>query len=309
MAAHGALVPTLAAVADKQIWYTGSAVDKELHEHGLVFSRIRERAIAGGPSARRLAYFEWSAPFESPADVPAEALGDVEVWRQANPAFGIRIDEDAVEGELDALDGRSFAVERLGVGDYPDTSGTGSSRIDLEAVAELVDERSEALDPVVLAFDVSPDRQGTIVAAGRRADRLLHGEEIESRPGTKWIAPRLVELVDEHEVEAIVVDAYGPAANVVAQALDLGVQLEVLDATGHAEACSAFEDLTRERAYRGRSVGGVLAALRGAKSKELGDRWAWSRKASTGNVAPLVAFTFAVARARLLPDDDEVGIW
>jgi phage terminase large subunit-like protein len=41
---HGTLMPTVSAVWNPQIWYTGSAVDQESMEHGVVFSRLRERA-------------------------------------------------------------------------------------------------------------------------------------------------------------------------------------------------------------------------------------------------------------------------
>ena len=88
-AMHGALLPTLSArekktVSGPQVWYTGSAVDEDVHEHGVVFAKIRERGLAGGDP--RLAYFEWSADpemFPDPSDVGG--------WAQANPGLGIRI--------------------------------------------------------------------------------------------------------------------------------------------------------------------------------------------------------------------------
>jgi hypothetical protein len=49
----GALMPTLSARPNPQLVYTGSAVDQEDMEHGVVFSRVRERAIRReGPGAR-----------------------------------------------------------------------------------------------------------------------------------------------------------------------------------------------------------------------------------------------------------------
>ncbi len=45
--AHGALMPTLSARPNPQVWYTGSAVDREVHEHGEVFARVRARPQAG----------------------------------------------------------------------------------------------------------------------------------------------------------------------------------------------------------------------------------------------------------------------
>jgi hypothetical protein len=45
----------VSAVWNPQIWYTGSAVDQESMEHGVVFARVRERAVKGDdPSSRIL---------------------------------------------------------------------------------------------------------------------------------------------------------------------------------------------------------------------------------------------------------------
>lgn len=306
--AHGALIPTLSAQRNSQVWYAGSAVDQEVHEHGLVFTRLRERALEGG--SRRLAYFEWSLDFENPSEIPPRVLADRVSWAATNPAYGIRISEEAVDAELDALDARAFAVERLGVGDYPDTTAANESPVDLEAFDALADRGSEAGDPVVFAFDVSPSRQSSIAVAGRRADGLLHGEIIESHAGTRWLAGRLVDLVERHQAEAVVADSVGPAASVVADVIDAGVRVEEFGAADHAEACGSFVDLVDGRGFRHRGEYAVQQALRGARTRPLGDRWAWSRKASSIDISPLVAMTLALARARRIPEQMvEVDIW
>jgi hypothetical protein len=69
--AHGALLPTLSARPNPQVWYTGSAVDQDIHEDGHVFGRIRERGIKGEDPA--LLYLEWSAEAEDPESL-SEAL-------------------------------------------------------------------------------------------------------------------------------------------------------------------------------------------------------------------------------------------
>ncbi len=63
-AAHGALLPTLAARPNSQVWYTGSAVDRFVHEHGVVLARVRQRGLAGDDPS--LAYFEWSLSAAEP---------------------------------------------------------------------------------------------------------------------------------------------------------------------------------------------------------------------------------------------------
>jgi phage terminase large subunit-like protein len=48
--AHGALLPTLSARENPQVWYAGSAVDQLVHEHGVVLSRPRPGVDRRAPS-------------------------------------------------------------------------------------------------------------------------------------------------------------------------------------------------------------------------------------------------------------------
>ena len=158
---HGALLPTLSARPNPQVWYTGSAVDQQVHEHGRVFARVRERGLAGEDGA--LAYFEWGLDYDSPDDVPEDVALDAGSWAQANPGLGIRISSEHVGHERSSMDPRTFAVERLGVGDWP--AGDGSANvIDPQAWASLVDAQSRPEGAVCFAFDVTPDRASAAIA-------------------------------------------------------------------------------------------------------------------------------------------------
>ena len=138
----------------------GSAVDQAEQADGVAFARVRERALNGNHD--RLAYFEWSLDVDTPDEVSDEAARDPKAWAQTNPALGIRITPEYLEAEARELDARGFAVERLGVGDWPPTDGSGSQVIPLEKWDALADdpaaEGARMLDPVVLAFDTTPDR-------------------------------------------------------------------------------------------------------------------------------------------------------
>ena len=202
--AHGALMPILSARPNPQLWYTGSAVDQETHEHGLVFARIRERGMRGGDP--RLLYAEWSADPAAggddpvnPSKVPAELATSEEAWRRANPALGIRITAEHVAAEQRSMDARTFAVERLNIGDWPATEDA-KSVIDIAAWRALADPGSTMLDPVAFAFDVSPNRDwATIAAAGTRPDGQVHVETIDRRRGTGWLVERMAELQGKHK--------------------------------------------------------------------------------------------------------------
>lgn len=292
-AMHGALMPTLSARPNPQVWYTGSAVDQESMEHGLVFTRVRERARKG--DNRSLAYFGWSAPAESPADVTPEMASDPASWAAGNPGLGIRIAAEHVENEQRSMDPRTFAVERLGVGDWPSLDAVKGQVLDPEKWAALEDVASAATDPVCLAFDVKPDRSGaTIVAAGRRAgDDLTHVEVVERKARTGWLLDRLPELVQAHRPKKVLCAQGSPAMSVVPKLEALGVVVEVVPGPEFAQACGDFFDAVDQGTLRHLGTGELAAAVRGAVTRPLGEAWAWSRKQSTVDISPLVAATLA----------------
>jgi phage terminase large subunit-like protein len=109
--AMAALLPTLSARPNPQIWYTSTAGMPTSTQLGLV----RGRGLRGDDPT--LAFFEWS---DDPDDYdPA----DPRCWAQANPGMGIRITEEYIAKELAALAAPEFARERLSVGDYPVDGG------------------------------------------------------------------------------------------------------------------------------------------------------------------------------------------
>lgn len=288
---HGALLPTLSARPNPQVWYTGSAVDQVVHEHGRVFARVRERGIAGGDPA--LAYFEWSLDYDTPGDVPDAVVEDVGAWADANPGLGIRIGAEHVGHEQRSMDPRTFAVERLGVGDWP--AGDGSSNvIDLDVFDALTDHESGADGAVCFTFDVSPDRStGCIAAAGARQDGLGHVEVIDHRAGTGWMVPRIASLLESHASIALLCDDKGPAGGLVKDLEARGIVVETVSAAQYAQACGSFYDATVDGSYRHLGTEELRAAIRGAAQRPLGDSWAWSRKSSSVDITPLVACTLA----------------
>lgn len=291
-AMHGALLPTLSARPNPQVWYTGSAVDQEEMENGVVFARVRERAVQGEDPS--LAYFGWSPPFEHPNEVSEAAAADPETWAQANPGLGIRITEEHIGREQRSMDPRTFAVERLGVGDWPKASGDGAV-LSVKLWLTLADAESAPVDPVCFCFDVTPDRSGAAIGvAGRRDDGLSHVEIVDHHRGTGWVVGRLEELRDEHQPAAILYDNKSPAASLVPELEELGVEVTPVNASELAQACGVFTDAVEQRTLRHLGTNELVTALRGASTRPLGDAWAWSRKASSVDISPLVTATVAL---------------
>lgn len=288
---HGALLPTLSARPNPQVWYAGSAVDQEIHDNGVVFASVRERGLRGNDPS--LAYFEWSVDARRLEADPSLAT-DPQVWAQANPGLGIRISTEHVAREQRSMDPRTFAVERLGAGDWPDTTGAGNRVISAAAWAALLDGASRALDPVCFAMDVTPDRSAAAISvAGWRADGLPHVEVVAHHRGTAWVAPRLKDLLGSHTNLGVVCDASGPAASLLPDLAALGIAVTLVNAKEQTQACGRFFDAVEAGALRHLGTTELAQAVAGAVRRPLGDAWAWSRKSSSVDISPLVGCTLA----------------
>lgn len=307
---HDTMLPTLrAATAEHgpQFWYMGSAADQMVHANSVVWARVRERGMAGDPD---LAYFEWSLDYEHPDDVPEEVVRDPKFWREVN--FGIergRIFEEWMQFELESMGWRGFIVELLGVGDWPATDGSEDLLISLEQWMGLADTESELYDPVVVAFDISPNHRASIAAAGRNQRGEWHVEVINAREGTGWVVRRLEEMYEKHEIAHVVCDGYGPAAAIAKRIDEAGITVTRLKAEDYGKACGLFTDTVNEGTLHHIGQDELTAAIRGARSRPLVDRYAWSRTKSTVDISPLVASTLALYQAVEADVGGEVAIY
>jgi len=309
--AMAALLPTLSARPNPQVWYTGSAGLESSEQ----LRRVRARGMAGcDPS---LAYFEWSAFDDSaPDDIDAQAM--------ANPALGHRVTLEMIARERAALPELEFGREILGIW----SDARREAVIDPVIWDRLANPRSQVRDPVTFAFDVTPDRSMAAIAvagrldptsvvgdytANRRTDGtvrtddgLMHGEIIDHRPGTSWVVPRLAELVQKWQPNAILLDPAGPAGSLLPDLERAGVETTTVTAREMAQACGLVYDLATQDGLRHMGQSMLDTALLRAKTRPLGDAWAWARKDAT-DICPLYAFTLAVFGAA--NDSGEVNLW
>jgi len=224
----------------------------------------------------------------------------------------VRITREAVEDELRSLDRRTFAVERLGVGDWPPTSSGAETVLDLEAWDALAEPRfhSDALVPC-LAFDVSPDGAFTSIAAGFRCeDGAPLVELVRHQRGTRWLVDEVRRLQDRHDPVAVLCGASSPAEAFVFRLEEAGLGVEVVSTADHAKACALLASLVDEQGLRHLGNVEVRAALIGAARRMFGDGWLWSRKHSAVDISPLVACTLALwGQATLGDDGSDPVIW
>lgn len=273
--------------------FAGSAVDQEVHDHGVNFARLRERGIAREP---RVSWHEWSAPFDDPDALDEDTFRDRSLWLSANPsmASGL-ISEETMADEVESMPYRVVAVELFGVGDWPTTDRAAKSVLDLDVWKAGRDEKSVLLDPVCLAFDVSPNRSSAaIAAAGKNLSGFEHVEVTDHGEGTGWVVARLAELCERHEWTKLLCDSASPAASLVQELASLGLEVETVSAKDHASACGLIYDLVEQRRLRHLGSPELTAAVRGAVTRNLGEAWAWSRKSSRVDISPLVACTLAL---------------
>lgn len=275
--AMGALLPTMSARPNPQLWYASSAG----HADSEVLRSVRDRGLRGDDP--NLAYLEWSAD-------PSAAIDDRDAWAQANPALGIRIAPQHVERELAALTSVEFRRERLGVWDL---SAAAPGALNVEAWANAVDVTSRALDPVAFGVDVSPDGAAAIAAAGVRADGLLHVEVIEHRPGTAWLPERLADLVRRWNPSAVVLDVGAPVGALVPEMERLGLQLQKIAGREVAQSAVGLAGSINQAQLRHVDQADLNAAVAAARRRNVGDLWAFGRRGSSVDISPLVAVQLA----------------
>lgn len=272
-----ALLPTLSARPNPQVWYTSSA--------GMISSEqlrsVRIRGRKGEPG--RLAYFEWSCPEDCDLDDPGN-------WAQANPTMGYRIDETFVSAERSALPDDVFARERLGIW----AEDNAQTVIDLKLWASVGDPESKPGEQLVFAIDAKPDRSAAAIASsGRRTDNRLHVKIVDHRMGMGWVVERLAQLVERYKPVSVLLDPSGPAGSLLADLAELGIEPHLVNAREMAQACGAFHNDVINDRLRHAAQDTLTASLRQAKTRTLGDAWAWNRRDSRGDICPLVAATLA----------------
>lgn len=281
--AIGALMPTLSARPNPQLWYTSSAG----HLDSDVLRRIRERGIAG--DSERLCYLEWSAPDNADPT-------DRQAWAQANPALGIRISADHIAVEQESMPPREFARERLGIWDDPDAGGRTVWPVD--AWTDCADASATIPDTAELAVavDVSWDRTRAHAAvAAIRPDGLRHVQLIASGDGTDWVVPFLLDSQARRRPLSVAVQGSGaPAASLIEDLERAGLPVVVLNGADIAKACGGMHDAVI--AGRIRHVGEPVLqqCVSAAVARPMGDAWALDRKRSPIDISPLVACTQAL---------------
>jgi hypothetical protein len=261
-----AMMPTLRARKNPQVWFTSSAGTPD----SAALWRIVKRGREGAP---RLAYFEWGC--ESGVDVL-----DRGSWAQANPGLGYRLSVEGLEDDLGLLSEDGFAREHLGIWD--DTAS--ASAIDPGAWASLADPAAERGASPVFAVATAPDRSWSAVAvAWKRPDGLPQVMLADYRPTTAWVAERVADLRRR----------WGGRVLVDAASDGLVDGAETSKQTDRAKADNGLSDaVTAGTVWHGNEPA-LNTAVRASRWRDHGDTRVLDRKGST-DITPLIAAALAV---------------
>lgn len=279
---------TLSARPNPQLWYCSST---GMEDSEFLF-RVRERGLDRAP---RLAFFEFSA-------TPGCDPKDKEEWYKAIPALGIRIEEEFIESEGQALDwGKQFCRERLGLWadtalrdvipqDWWDSCGSSDSQI--------------SGDVVIASVDVSPYRDHASVAVcGVTSDGRRQLECIQTGRGTEWVLDYVRKLwMSTNAPVQLVIQGGGSPGSFIAPFQQEGISLIVLGQADIGRATGEFHDAVRDGVVVHLGDPVVGAALNNSTRYSIGSKeggsespaWGFARKdQSAADITPIIAACYA----------------
>ena len=256
---------------------------------GEVFSRMRSEAIQAGSGNSDGLYVEFSADRDASPDDP-------EQQSKANPSHPHRTSADAIQRMRKNLSEDSFLREAMGIWD-----ADSHKRVILEDDWNAIgDASSMPVDRLSIAVDVAPDRSMSSVGlSGKRPDGRWHVELDETRKGTDWVIPWIVERAAKNRLHAVVADEMSGLIEKrrdrhYLTGTDVMVTLASAEGRDMAIACAKFFDAVLDKSLRQTEQPQLDVALSVARKRPLAGGWAWNRKDAASDITPVVSVTLAL---------------
>jgi hypothetical protein len=277
-----AMLPAMATCRDAQLWVVSTAGTAQSAYLQRKIQLGRDSAIQQQTSG--LAFFEWSAPEDADADSP-------ETWRACMPGLGTLTDEPFVTHARQTMSDGEFRRGWLN-----QFTKSEERVVPEELWNQVLTDRVWPDQGLTFCADVTLDRARASIAV---ADTNGVVELIDNDDGTNWLPARLVELAKKHNGR-VVVDAYGPAGNLV-DMLD-GVDVVKYGTRDCVSAANAFYDAVMNNdGIAVRPHDALNAAMASAKKKPVGSGWLWARTDPAADLSPLHAATVAFHCAKFRP--------
>src|SRR5690606_3828575 len=277
-----AILPTVAAkcAAGKlQMWYTSSAGMPS----STVLERFRNQCIAGAPG---WAFWEWSAP--EGADI-----ADVQVWADANPAFGVRISEDYVrQNEFQAMGAEQFARERLGIWNREKAENVIAPA--LWTAGDIPAEDIPDAEKIALAVELTGDGRYASVALACGFGAGSFGQVLAHQEGTEWVPELVKQLQKARNVVQVVADSSGAVLGLLPLLKREGIRVELLSTNDVKAACSGLLNDIHAHKFAHTDDEALKLVATSAGRRAIGDSGGWAWKSSGEiDITPLRALTFA----------------
>jgi len=300
-----AMLPTMAAAPNWQVFYTASAGDRRLRTESRVLGRIRRRGYRQEPG---LVFYEWAAHLTHQPDCPDGCTLDdpksVATLAKTNPTMNIeRLDgshgirQDFLEQMRRSMAEWDFNREFLGVGDYP--SDDGWNLFSEEQWSGLFDPfaiDAGAPRPFTVGIESTWDRSSTAISiASVRPDGKWHWELIHVAAGTSWVLDFCRALRAKKPV-AFTIDPKGPSATLIDDLENARLKVHKVTLAQYASACARMLSIiteTGEAIHLGQDT--LKSAAERIEKRDLGGgQFAWQRDNTTGDVSPFLSLTMAV---------------
>ena len=282
---YAALLPTISASPSGNPQQIVCGTPPGPRDSGEVFTRLRKDALSG--RSLRTLWLEWS--FDPDAD-----LDDRTQWAKANPALGVRLDQQVIADERAAMDDATFQRERGGV-----WAVDGTRKVIPDHVWQaLFDPSSQPVDGgLAMAIDMAPEgASASIGVAGQRPDGRWHVELIEQREGSMWVVDRAASVALRHGFGAVVVDGASPAVALVEPLRAKGLTVTVTGARDMGQACGSIYRLIVEDGIRHVGQPQLALSMSVARKRAIGSEglWGWGRSVSGADISPTVVVTLAL---------------
>lgn len=298
--AWDAIVPTTQAIARSLVIAASNAGDATSVVLRTVRDNAIERITAGRTQDTRTFLGEWSVP-------DGVDHRDETYWPMANPSMGYGGSTiERLRGRLENATEAGFRTENLC--QWVDTIDPGIiPPDDWQATMDAESRRADGAT-VYAAVDVNFSRSRSYIAiAARREDGRLHVEVVEAKDGTDWVIPWFTDRLVKFE--AVAVQARGaPASSLVEGLKNAGVPVVEWGGADLSRGCGQFFDGLLHRMIMHRPQPALDAGASTARAKPIGDAWAFDRKNSPNDVAPVVACA-AAAWAEGRPDEKFVSAY
>lgn len=187
-------------------------------DYGLLFEGIRNRAVEG--VSKVTAWTEWSAGYGG----RLPDVNDRELWERVNPSWGILIQEEDTESELeDTHDKEKFAHQRLG---WWTGEKKAQTLIGEEEWNALEAEAGATWDKLAYGVKISPDGQWVCLSVATLTDNKGHVEFIRQEPllnGIGWLVDWIMDPERQKVVACVAIDGKSGADDLARRLIERGM--------------------------------------------------------------------------------------